>query len=91
MIERAKVDAEAQRQRERAHDSVEAHALELEARIRFVTVADLAERWQCSETAVRDISYSELPYLNIGKGGRRVHRRYDPRVVEAFERRGRGK
>lgn len=78
MIERTKVDTEAPER-------------ELEARYAFVTVAELAERWRISEDTVRAILFDRLPYVSVGRGSKRIHRRYDRRVVEEFERRGRGK
>ena len=72
-------------------DSVEAHHQEIVMRSTFLTVAEVAERWRVSETTVRDIPYDELPYFQVGRGKRKIHRRYRPSDLEEFERRGRGK
>ena len=67
-------------------DSVEAHQQELLVRSSFLTVRELAQRWRVSETTIRDIPYDRLPYFQVGSGGRRIHRRYDPALVVAYER-----
>jgi hypothetical protein len=68
--------------RERAR----AHQRELAARATFLTVQDLAARWGCADSTVRAVPFARLPYAVIGRGGRREHRRYDPALVEAYER-----
>ncbi len=65
--------------------NVEAHERELEAMTVFLTTRDLAERWRVSEETIRSIPFDRLPYVGVGRGTKRIHRRYDPRVVRAFE------
>lgn len=63
----------------------EQHGNELDRDTRFFTVADLAKRWCCSTTSVRDIPAGDLPYLNLGRGLHRELRRYRPSDVYAYE------
>ena len=72
-------------------DSVEAHQQDIEVRAFYLTVREVAERWRVSENTVRDIPFDELPYFQVGRGKRKIHRRYRPSDLEEFERRGRGK
>lgn len=51
----------------------------------FLTVADVARRWACSETTVRSIAAEALPYVNVGQGLVKVVRRYRLADVEAYE------
>lgn len=63
----------------------EQHERELDRDTEFYTVADLAKRWHCSATSVRDVAKTELPYLNLGRGLVRELRRYRPSDVYAYE------
>jgi hypothetical protein len=58
-----------------------AHARQLEAVV-WLSVGDLAVRWNVSPATVRKVSRDALPYLTLG--GSSV-RRYDPRDVEHYE------
>jgi hypothetical protein len=51
----------------------------------FLTVAELAARWACSDTHVRGIAVDLLPFIDIGHGTRRVIRRYRLVDVESYE------
>lgn len=51
----------------------------------YRSIAEVAMRWGCSVTAVRAIPASALPYLNIGTGLVREHRRYHPDDIAAYE------
>lgn len=51
----------------------------------FLTVADLAARWVCSDTTVRAIPADALPYINVSQGLVKVRRRYKLADVEAYE------
>lgn len=62
-----------------------AHSRALDAKFRFLTVQDLAARWGCSESTVRDIPLTALPYTTVGRGKIRPHRRYNPEHVAAHE------
>jgi hypothetical protein len=67
----------------------QAHQHEIDVRVRFLTVQQLADRWGCSDATVRAIPADRLPYVAIGTVHRRTHRRYDPQAVDAYEK-GRG-
>lgn len=71
---------------EQMRADAEAHERELEA-VAWFRTADLARRWHVSPRTIHDIPPAELPYLSVGRGGVREHRRYDPRDVAAYERR----
>lgn len=74
------MDADTRRARAAAHER------ELEARYTAFTMRDLAVRWGCSVESVRQIPADRLPYVVIGGGLRREHRRYLPDAVAAYER-----
>lgn len=68
-------------------DKAMAHQRQIDARAKFFTVQQLAERWCCSASSVRNIPFDRLPYTAIGRGAKREHRRYDPADVERYEHR----
>ena len=61
------------------------HQRELTER-QYLSVAQLAARWQLAPSTVRDIPADELPYLEFGRGLKLRRRHYDPADVEAYER-----
>jgi len=61
------------------------HQRELTER-QFLTVGQLAARWNVAPSTVRDIPADELPFLEFGRGLKLRRRRYDPSDVEAYER-----
>lgn len=63
----------------------EAHQRYLDRNTRFLSVKQLAERWNCSRESVRMIPFVSLPWINIGSGLQRESRRYDPDAVLAYE------
>jgi hypothetical protein len=65
------------------------HETDLDRDVRYLTAAQLAERWSCHASTVRDIPRDELPYLEIGGGRAKHHRRYRPSDVAAYEARSR--
>lgn len=69
----------------RAAADAEQQRLDTEAT--WMTTTDLARRWRCSDSTVRDIPVAELPYLTIGTGLKKPHRRYARADVERYERR----
>lgn len=62
-------------------EAAKAHSKQLDA-VLWLSVSDLAIRWQVSPKTVRKISRDALPYLELGKS---TVRRYDPRDVESYE------
>ena len=62
------------------------HQLELEEP-QFATVAQLARRWQVSQTTVRDVPFDELPFKEFGRGLKLRRRRYRWADVHAYEAR----
>lgn len=60
---------------------VKAHEAQIAAQ-RWLSVADLAQRWGVSRPMVRKVSRGELPYITLGSS---EIRRYDPADVQAFE------
>jgi hypothetical protein len=62
-----------------------AHSLELTARATFWRARDLAARWGCSVSSVLAIPRERLPYVTLGHGTKRPHRRYNPTHVLAYE------
>lgn len=65
----------------------EEHEAQLRA-ARWYTPRQLAERWNCSVGLIYGLPRTDLPYTQLGTGARRLHRRYNPEDVQAFERRG---
>lgn len=63
----------------------EAHQELLDMKVSYLTVGDLAKRWRCSESSVRNIPRTELPYKNVGTGLVRERRRYHPDDVYAYD------
>jgi hypothetical protein len=61
------------------------HQRHLDRNAKFLTVAQLAARWGVSAALVRAIPATALPYLTVGLGLTREHRRYDPDTVLAYE------
>jgi hypothetical protein len=64
---------------------------EHEAQVRavaFWTPRQLATRWGCHVSTVYGLPRTELPFVQLGTGTRRTHRRYNPDDVTAFEARG---
>lgn len=59
----------------------------LDAESSWLTTTELATRWKCSDTTIRDIPVTDLPYLTIGTGLKKPHRRYARADVERYERR----
>ena len=55
----------------------------------FLSVGDLAKRWQVSENTVRSIARTALPYMELGNGLRFRRRRSRAEVVLAYEDAGR--
>lgn len=53
--------------------------------VHWFTPALLANRWGISETTVREIPASELPYKEFGAGEQLKRRRYPPAAVLAYE------
>jgi hypothetical protein len=53
--------------------------------VQWFTVADLAARWQLSQTTVRLIPRDELQYKEFGTGKSHRRRRYRAEWVEAYE------
>jgi hypothetical protein len=66
------------------------HQDELDRDVKFFTIADLAKRWRCAKSTVRDIPFDDLPWKNLGRGLQREARRYHPQDVVAFENAGAG-
>lgn len=66
-------------------DRARAHQADLELAVSYFTVQKLAERWNISESTVRDIARDRLPYKEFGKGRKLKRRRYHPDDVFAFE------
>ena len=66
-------------------NSAAAHGAEIITPSRLLTVRELAARWGISEEAIRCIPVDQLPHFRIGTGRRRIHRRYHPRDVVAYE------
>jgi len=67
------------------------HQRVLELSANGLTPAMLAERWNLSETTVRDIPRSHLQYLAMGNGRTNKRRRYalaDVEIYEAWNRAG---
>ena len=60
------------------------HQAELEA-MRWLTVDKLARRWGVAPKTVRKIPRESLPYMTVGGGEAREHRRYNPADVETYE------
>lgn len=55
--------------------------------VRFLTAAEVMERYQCSRRQLyRLITYERLPVLRLGDGPK-AGRRFDPRALERWERR----
>lgn len=52
---------------------------------KWYTVAELAARWQVSETTVRLIPRDQLDYKEFGAGQKLKRRRYRSDWVEAYE------
>lgn len=67
----------------------DAHESDLDMGTTMLTPAQLAERWACHVSTIRDIPRDELPYLELGSGRTRHYRRYHPRDVAAYEARHR--
>jgi hypothetical protein len=61
-----------------------AHNERFEARA-WLTVAQLAARWNVSKTTVRAIPRDVLPYKTFGRGEQLHRRRYHPDDVAAYE------
>jgi hypothetical protein len=64
---------------------------EHEAQLRagaWFTARQLAERWQVTVSTVYGLPRTDLPYVQLGTGQRRLHRRYSPEAVAAFEAAG---
>lgn len=57
------------------------HAKQIEA-VLWLSAAELAVRWGVSDTMVRRIARTELPYLTLGGS---TTRRYHPDDVERYE------
>ena len=62
-------------------EAAKAHSKQLDA-VSFLTVGDLAVRWDVSPKMVRKIPRAALPYLELGQSN---VRRYDPRDIEQYE------
>jgi hypothetical protein len=67
-------------------DRASQHERELEVGLTYLTIQDLAARWQVSRATVRAIPRDELPYIEFGQGALLKRRRYDPRAVAEYER-----
>jgi hypothetical protein len=74
---------------ERLFDRAAEHQQQLDVKLKYLTPAKLAARWDVCETTVRDIPRDLLPYLELGKGVKYKRRRYNPVDVLAYEARGR--
>lgn len=61
--------------------TVDEHARQIAAQ-KWLSVADLADRWAVSRPMVRKIPRAELPYLTLGSS---EIRRYEPSDVAAYE------
>ncbi len=72
--------------RERAR----AHQADIELSVVYLTVNDLAKRWNLSASTVRDIPREQLAYKEFGRGAKLKRRRYHPDDVIAYENRDRG-
>lgn len=71
------------------HDEkAQAHGRDLAAQTTFWRVRDLAARWGVDPTTVTAIPFDALAWVQVGRGTKCVHRRYDPAVVLAFEASG---
>jgi hypothetical protein len=68
--------------RERAR----AHQAEINAAVVFFTPQELAVRWHCSVSTIRDIPREDLPYIVFGRGTKLKRRRYHPDHVRAYDR-----
>lgn len=53
--------------------------------VHWFTPAILAARWGISETTVRAIPATELPYKEFGTGTQKKRRRYHPDDVAAYD------
>jgi hypothetical protein len=53
--------------------------------VHWFTVALLAARWSVSETTVREIPATELPFKAFGQGEHLKRRRYHPDDVARYE------
>lgn len=59
--------------------------------IRFLTTRDVAKRCGMSAASVLGISSLELPFMEVGGGRLKKHRRYHSADVEAFDVRRRAR
>lgn len=66
-------------------DRARLHQEELDLKLVYMTVNDLAKRWHVAPSTVRDIPRDELPYKEFGKGTKLKRRRYHPDDVLACE------
>ncbi|HEY9225217.1 MAG TPA: hypothetical protein VIP11_01135 [Gemmatimonadaceae bacterium] len=66
------------------------HQDEIDRDVVFFTIADLAKRWRCVKSTVREIPFDQLPWKNLGRGLIRESRRYHRADVEAYENAGEG-
>ena len=66
-----------------------AHQADIDLSVSYMTVKDLAARWNIAPSTVRDIPRTKLPYKEFGKGAKLKRRRYHPDDVLAYEARDR--
>lgn len=67
------------------------HQAEIDLSIVYLEVSDLARRFGCAPSTVRDIPRDRLPYMELGRGRKLKRRRYHPADVIAYEEEERAK
>lgn len=66
-------------------DRARLHQQEIDLKLVYLTVSDLAKRWHLAPSTVRDIPREDLPFKEFGKGTKLKRRRYHPDDVIAYE------